>query len=67
MGESLRNLLVDDHVLFQKGIASLLKGCKNMVVVGEAGDGCEAVLRSMRFGAEWLRRNVGELDLGAGL
>ncbi len=38
----LRILLADDHVLFRKGIASLLSERKDLEVVGEAGDGCEA-------------------------
>jgi DNA-binding NarL/FixJ family response regulator len=36
-------LLVDDHVLFRKGVASLLSSHEGMRVVGEAGDGCEAI------------------------
>lgn len=40
--KKLRILLADDHVLFRKGIASLLIDCEDMEVVGEAGDGCEA-------------------------
>jgi len=39
----LRILLVDDHVLFRKGIALLLASEANMAVVGEADDGCAAV------------------------
>jgi DNA-binding NarL/FixJ family response regulator len=41
--EPLRVLLVDDHVLFRKGIASLLAAKQGITVVGEAGDGVEAV------------------------
>lgn len=41
--EKLRILLVDDHILFRKGIASLLSARQDMTVVGEAGDGLEAV------------------------
>jgi len=41
--EPLRVLLVDDHVLFRKGIASLLSARQDLTVVGEAGDGVEAV------------------------
>ncbi len=41
--EPLRILLVDDHVLFRKGIASLISSRQDMTVVGEAGDGVEAV------------------------
>ncbi len=39
----LRILLVDDHVLFRKGVAALLSGRQNIQVVGEAGDGIEAI------------------------
>jgi DNA-binding NarL/FixJ family response regulator len=39
----LRILLVDDHALFRRGIALLLQAEKNMNVVGEANDGCEAI------------------------
>jgi DNA-binding NarL/FixJ family response regulator len=42
--EPLRILLVDDHVLFRKGIASLLTARKDIIIVGEAGDGVEAVM-----------------------
>ena len=38
-----RLLLVDDHVLFRKGIAALLASHKDFQVVGEAGDGLEAI------------------------
>lgn len=41
--EPIRILLVDDHVLFRKGIASLLSGRTDFVIVGEANDGVEAV------------------------
>jgi two-component system, NarL family, nitrate/nitrite response regulator NarL len=39
----LRILLVDDHVLFRKGIAALLAARQDLQVVGEAGDGFEAI------------------------
>ena len=38
-----RLLLVDDHVLFRKGVAALLAARKDFQVVGEAGDGLEAI------------------------
>lgn len=41
--DSLRVLLVDDQILFRKGIASLLSASDDFIVVGEAGDGVEAV------------------------
>lgn len=39
----MRILLVDDHALFRKGMAALLKNRKKVQVVGEAGDGLEAL------------------------
>lgn len=41
----IRTLLVDDHVLFRKGLASLLAH-HGIEIVGEAGDGAEAVRRA---------------------
>ncbi len=41
--EPMRILLVDDHLLFRKGIASLLDDREEVEVVGEAGDGLEAL------------------------
>jgi len=46
--EPLRILLVDDHVLFRKGVAALLAARQEMdvVVVGEASDGLEAIAQA---------------------
>jgi DNA-binding NarL/FixJ family response regulator len=45
MKKPLRILLVDDHVLFRKGIAALLHARSDMTVVGEADNGLEAMER----------------------
>jgi DNA-binding NarL/FixJ family response regulator len=39
----MRVLLVDDHVLFRKGVAALLARREEIDVVGEAGDGLQAI------------------------
>ena len=39
----LRIMLVDDHVLFRKGLASLLEAQPNIKVIGEASNGFEAI------------------------
>jgi DNA-binding NarL/FixJ family response regulator len=41
--EPLRVLLVDDHLLFRKGLARLIEAQPDFEVVGEARDGLEAV------------------------
>jgi len=43
MEETLRVLLVDDHVLFRSALATLLSSRGGVEVVGEAGDGVQAI------------------------
>ena len=43
MSEPLRVLLADDHVLFRTGVKAVLGSRPDMEVVGEAGDGLEAI------------------------
>lgn len=42
----IRVLLVDDHVLFRKGLASLMALRSELEVVGEASDGAEALAKA---------------------
>jgi DNA-binding NarL/FixJ family response regulator len=42
-GAHIRVVLVDDHAVLRRGLASLLAGIPDIEVVGEAGDGDEAV------------------------
>lgn len=44
--DRIRVLLVDDHQLFRRGVASLLAGREDIEVVGEANNGAEAVERA---------------------
>lgn len=42
----IRVLIVDDHPVVRKGIASCLAQCDHLAVVGEAADGIEAVAKA---------------------
>ncbi|MBI5652764.1 MAG: response regulator transcription factor [Chloroflexi bacterium] len=41
-----RILLVDDHILFRKGAAAILAARTDVEIVGEAGDGLQAIERA---------------------
>jgi len=44
--EAIRVLIVDDHAYFRKGLRALLKLIPEVEVVGEAGDGDEAIAQT---------------------
>lgn len=47
--EPIRVLLVDDHALFREGLASIIAGQPDMVIVGEADDGLEALVKAQEL------------------
>jgi DNA-binding NarL/FixJ family response regulator len=47
--ERIKVLLVDDHTIFRRGIASILRDQENLDVVGEASDGNEGVEAAKRL------------------
>lgn len=57
--EPLRILLVDDHVLFRKGITALLASRRDMAVVGEAGDGLEALDQARKTIPDVIMMDIG--------
>jgi len=57
--EPLRILLVDDHILFRKGLASLLSSRLGVQVVGEAGDGLEAIARARETRPDLILMDIG--------
>lgn len=58
MSEKIRVLIVDDHVLFSRGVRALLQRHEEFEVLDEAGDGLEGVKR-----AQSLKPDVVLLDL----
>ncbi len=44
---SIRILLVDDHKLFRRGLAALLRGEPDFDIVGEAADGAEGIKQAV--------------------
>ncbi|MBI3244619.1 MAG: response regulator transcription factor [Chloroflexi bacterium] len=44
--ERIRVLLADDHALFREGLATILAAQPDFEVVGEAGDGLEALVKA---------------------
>ena len=49
MDEKIRIMLVDDHEVVRKGLAALIEAEEDLEVVGEAGDGAEAVRLARLF------------------
>nr|WP_235502180.1 response regulator transcription factor [Angustibacter sp. Root456] len=44
-GESIRVLVADDHALYRRGLEMVLSAEEGIEIVGEAGDGAEAIRR----------------------
>ena len=64
MTEHLRVLIVDDHDLFRDGIASLLRA-RGYEVVGEAGDGFDAIARAEELKPDLVLMDIRMPNMGA--
>ncbi len=47
--EQIRVLLADDHALFREGVASIIAAQPDFEVVGQAGDGLEAMVKAQKL------------------
>src|SRR5665811_1938849 len=45
-GDAIRVLVADDHVLYRRGLELVLGQEADIEIVGEAGDGAEAIVRA---------------------
>ncbi|MBA3839564.1 MAG: response regulator transcription factor, partial [Thermoleophilaceae bacterium] len=45
----LRVVIADDHPAFRRGLAAMLESAASLKVIGEAGDGEEAVERTLEL------------------
>ncbi|MFF2179206.1 response regulator [Lysinibacillus sp. NPDC058147] len=54
----IRVLVVDDHVLIRKGIVLLLENYIDIEVVGEAGDGAEAITQAISLNPDVILMDV---------
>jgi DNA-binding NarL/FixJ family response regulator len=58
MKEKMRVLVVDDHALFRKGVVSLLNPLEDMEVIGEAGDGQEALVKAQELSPDLILLDI---------
>ena len=45
MCEAIKVMIVDDHTLFRQGLRKVLESYEEIQVIGEAGDGKEAIAK----------------------
>jgi DNA-binding NarL/FixJ family response regulator len=64
MSEPLRVLLADDHPVFRKGLRALLTSLPDTLVIGEAADGQEAVVRAAELSPDVVVMDLNMPDMG---
>jgi len=55
----LRVLLADDHAILREGLKALLEAMEGIEIIGEAGDGREAVQRALELRPDVLLMDIG--------
>jgi DNA-binding NarL/FixJ family response regulator len=56
--DTIRVLLADDHSLFREGLANILNAQPEFEVVGEAGDGLEAIVKARELVPELIVMDI---------
>lgn len=54
----IRILLADDHSLFREGLAGIVDSQSDMEVVGEAGDGLEAIVKARQLAPDLILMDI---------
>ena len=62
--ERTRILLADDHTLFRKGVRTILEQMDNLEVVGEAGDGQQAIEQARELVPDVILMDIKMPDVG---
>jgi DNA-binding NarL/FixJ family response regulator len=57
--DRIRVLLADDHALFREGLAGIIAAQPDFEVVGEAGDGLEALVKARELVPELILMDIG--------
>ena len=57
--EQFRVLLADDHILFREGLAGIIAAQPDIEVVGEAGDGLEALIKTRELIPDLVLMDIG--------
>ncbi len=60
---SVTILIADDHAIVREGLRTILEAQSDMVVVGEAGDGCEAVEKAELFRPDIIMMDISMPEL----
>lgn len=61
--EKIRVLLVDDHALFREGLGMIIGSQEDMVVVGEANDGLEGVIKATELKPDLILMDIQMPDM----
>jgi DNA-binding NarL/FixJ family response regulator len=64
--DAIRVLLADDHALFREGLASIIQAQPDMEIVGEAGDGLEALVKAKELAPDLILMDI-TMPGGSGL